>query len=191
VANLVAGTLLTYTRAFRIGDRIQIGDTTGDVMERTFLVTRLRTPKNEVVAIPNSTALQSSVINYSSMAREGPGLIVHTTVTIGYDVPWATVHRLLEDAARRTTGVLKTPPPFVLQTALGDFSVSYQINVFTRDASRLPALLSDLHQHIQDAFSEEGVEILSPTFEAHRDGKESTVPSTSASGGRGSADVAD
>ena len=176
IANIVAGTLLTYTRAFQIGDRIKVGETVGDVVEKTFLVTRLRTPKNEVVSVPNSTTLQSQLVNYSAMAREGPGVIVHTTITIGYDVPWPTVHSLLESAARRTEGVEPDPPPFVLQTSLGDFSVAYQLNAYTRQANRLPAILSGLHAHLQDCFAEAGIEILSPVYEAQRDGNALTLP---------------
>jgi small-conductance mechanosensitive channel len=183
IANVVAGTLLTYTRAFRVGDRIRVGDNTGDVIEKTFLVTRLRTPKNEDVSVPNAVVLNAQIVNYSAMAREGPGVIVHTTVTIGYDVPWATVHGLLEEAARRTEGVEADPAPFVLQTSLGDFSVAYQVNAYTRQASRLPAVLSDLHRHTQDVFAEAQIEILSPVYEAHRDGNPSTLPRlTSATG---------
>ncbi len=182
IANVVAGTLLTYTRAFQIGDRIKVGETVGDVVEKTFLVTRLRTPKNEIVSVPNSATLQAQLVNYSAMAREGPGVIVYTTVTIGYDVPWPTVHRLLEDAARRTAGTEASPPPFVLQTSLGDFSVAYQLNAYTRQASKLPAVLSDMHRHIQDCFAEASIEILSPAYEAQRDGSALTLPKTTVAG---------
>ena len=176
IANVVAGTVLTYTRSFQLGDRVKVGETVGDVVEKTFLVTRLCTPKNEVVSIPNSAVLSGQVTNYSAMVRDGDGVVVHTTVTIGYDVPWATTHGLLEAAARRAEGVEAAPAPFVLQTALGDFSVAYQLNAYTRQPRRLPAILSDLHRHIQDAFAEAGIEILSPVYEAQRDGNPLTLP---------------
>lgn len=179
ISNMVAGVVLTYTRAFRIGDRVKVGDTFGDVIEKTFLVTRIRTPKNEDVAVPNAAVLSNHIVNYSVMAREGSGVILHTTVTIGYDVPWPDVHRLLIEAARDTAGVEADPPPFVLQTSLGDFSVAYQLNAYTREVTRMARLYSDLHQHTQDRFAEAGVEILSPTYEAHRDGP-STVPDVGA-----------
>ena len=176
IANVVAGTVLTYTRSFQVGDRIRVGETVGDVVEKTFLVTRLRTPKNEMVSVPNSAVLSGQVTNYSAMVRDGGAVVVHTTVTIGYDVPWQTTERLLLDAARRTAGVEAEPPPFVLQTGLGDFSVAYQLNAPTRQPQRLPAILSDLHRHIQDTFAEAGIEILSPVYEAHRDGTALTLP---------------
>ncbi|MEM1053939.1 MAG: mechanosensitive ion channel family protein [Bacteroidota bacterium] len=175
ISNMVAGVVLTYTRAFRIGDRVKVGDTFGDVIEKTFLVTRIRTPKNEDVAVPNATVLGNHIVNYSVMAREGSGVILHTTVTLGYDLPWPEAHRLLLQAARDTECVEDEPAPFVLQTSLGDFSVAYQLNAYTREVHKMARLYSDLHQHIQNRFAEAGVEILSPTYHARRDGP-STVP---------------
>ena len=176
ISNMVAGVVLTYTRAFRIGDRVKVGDTFGDVVEKSFLVTRIVTPKNEDVAVPNSMVLSNHIVNSSRMSREGEGVILHTTVTIGYDVPWPQVHALLVEAATATAGVEPAPPPFVLQTGLGDFSVAYQLNAYTHQVRRMSALYSDLHAHIQDAFARAGVEILSPVYEAQRDGNALTVP---------------
>ena len=175
IGHVVSGLVITYSRSFRLGDRVKIGDVEGDVLERTLLVIRLRTPKNEIVALPSPLVLGTQVTNYSMLAEEGDGLIVHTTVTIGYDVPWPRVHALLVDAARRAEGFEAEPPPFVLQTALGDFSVAYQLNAYTRTPRRRPALVSELHRRVQDVFAEAGVEILSPTYHAVRDAPP-TVP---------------
>ncbi len=175
MGNLIAGILITYMRPFRLGDRVQIGDTVGDVIERTALATRLRTIKNVEVSVPNTTILASQVHNFSACAQER-GLILHSTVTIGYDAPWRTVHALLIEAARATEGILVDPPPFVFQTSLDDFYVSYQINAFTRDANRMADLQSCLHQNIQEAFNLGGVEIMSPHYRALRDGNASTIP---------------
>ncbi len=175
IANVIAGTMLTYTDAFREGDRVRIGDTTGDVTRKAMLVTRVRTIKNEVVSIPNSVVLGAAIVNYTRLADER-GLVLHTAVTIGYDAPWRTVHELLLAAARATDGMLADPEPFVLQTALNDFYVSYELNVYTRDASRIARLYSDLHANIQDRFNEAGVEIMSPHFAALRDGNASAMP---------------
>lgn len=174
VANAVAGVIITYMRPFRIGDRVKISDTTGDVVERTILVTRIRTIKNVEVTIPNALALSAHIINYSALAEER-GLIVHTSVTIGYDAPWPKVHELLIAAAGDTEGLEKDPKPFVLQTALGDFSVCYEINAYTHEPQRMAGLLSGLHAHIQDRFNAAGIEIMSPVFEVRRDGPASTV----------------
>jgi small-conductance mechanosensitive channel len=120
IGNVVAGVVLTYTNAFRTGDRVKIGDTVGDVVEKTLLVTRLCTIKNIAVTIPNGAVLGSQIVNYSTHAS-AQGLIQHTAVTIGYDAPWRQVHALLIDAARATEDICEVPPPFVLQTSLADF----------------------------------------------------------------------
>ena len=175
IANVVAGIILTYMYAFTIGDRVKIGDTTGDIIERTLLVTRVRTTKNVVITIPNSSVLNSHIINFSSLAGE-KGLILHTTVTIGYDVPWKRVHEALIAAARATGDILPEPDPFVLQTSLNDYYVSYEVNAYTNKPNGMARIYSDLHQNIQDAFNEAGIEILSPQYAAIRDGNYSTIP---------------
>ncbi|MBS1664640.1 MAG: mechanosensitive ion channel family protein [Bacteroidetes bacterium] len=177
ITNLVAGLVITYMRPFKVGDRVRIGDVTGDVVEKNMLVTRIRTIKNEDITVPNSTVLGSSAINYS--ANTGPedkGLIMHTTVTIGYDVPWKQMHEALLTAAGRTALVLKDPPPFVLQTSLDDFYISYQLNVYTKEANKQASIQSELHQHILDSCNEAGIEIMSPHYRAMRDGNETTIP---------------
>ncbi len=176
IANMVAGLVITYMRPFKIGDRIKIGEVTGDVIEKTLLVTRVRTVKNEIITIPNSAVLSGNTTNYTIEANE-QGLVVYTSVTIGYDVPWKDVHQALIDAALRTDMILKEPHPFVLQTGLEDFYVAYQLNAFTKEASKQALVYSYLHQNIQDVFNERGIEIMSPHYRAARDGNMSTIPS--------------
>lgn len=175
VANVVAGIVITYTRAFQTGDRVRIADTEGDVVEKTMFVTRVRTPKNVEIAIPNSMVLANHIINYSAQARK-LGLVLHTTVTIGYDVPWPKVHELLIQAAMDTENVEEDPAPFVLQTSLDDFYVSYELNAHTHRPRRMNATYSELHSHIQDRFHSAGVEIASPHYSAIRDGSGAAMP---------------
>lgn len=175
IANIIAGIILTYTGAFYLGDIIQIQDTTGEVVGKYLLTTRIRTFKNELVAIPNSLVLSNSVTNFSHLARE-TGLTLHTTVTIGYDVPWPKVHELLIGAALDSEGFLKEPPPFVLQTALNDYYVAYELNAFSKKPEILPRLYSTLHENIQARFNAAGVEIMSPAYTALRDGNAITLP---------------
>ena len=179
ISNVIAGMVITYMRPFQIGDRVRIGDITGDIVEKTALVTRIKTVKNEDVTVPNSAVLSSSTINYSSHASEPEGgLIVHTTVTIGYDAPWKDVHGALIEAAQRTEKILKDPPPFVLQTSLNDFYVTYQVNGFTQEANNQARLYSELHQNIQNSFNEAGIEIMSPHYSSLRDGNMTTTPAS-------------
>lgn len=175
LSNVVAGLVLTYMRLFKIGDRVKIGEVVGDVIEKSLLVTRVRTIKNEIISIPNSTVMNSHTVNYSSDAPE-KGLIIHSTVTIGYDVPWRDTQQALIDAALKTELILKEPTPFVLQTSLDDFYVSYQINAYVREANKQASIYSALHQNIQDIFNERGIEILSPHYRAARDGNMTTIP---------------
>jgi small-conductance mechanosensitive channel len=175
VANVIAGVVLTYTRAFEIGDRVRIADTMGDVMEKTLLVTRVRTIKNVDVTVPNAMVLSSHIVNFSSSAKH-EGLILHTTVTIGYDVGWPKVHELLISAERDTQHILEASLPFVLQTALNDFNVSYELNAYTDQPNQMTNIYSDLHRNIQDKFNEAGIEILSPHYSALRDGHQAAIP---------------
>nr|WP_315139759.1 mechanosensitive ion channel family protein [uncultured Flavobacterium sp.] len=177
IANMVAGLVITYMRPFKIGDFIKIGEVSGSVIEKTALVTRIRTPKMEDITIPNATVLSSSSINFSANTRTNTnGLVIHSTVTIGYDVPWREVHKALIEAANRTDLIEKEPLPFVLQTSLDDFYVSYEINAYTKEATKQPLIYSNLHQNIQDCFNEAGIEIMSPHYKALRDGNHTTIP---------------
>lgn len=175
---MVAGLVITYMRPFKIGDRIKIGEITGLVLEKSMLVTRIRTIKNEEVTIPNASVLSGHTVNYTTSAKD-LGLILHTTVTIGYDVPWQKVHELLILAALDAEGVLKAEEkrPFVLQTSLDDFYVAYQLNAYTDQPERMAIIYSNIHQHIQDRFAAAGVEIMSPHFGALRDGGAINIPS--------------
>lgn len=176
LSNIIAGIVLTYMRLFKIGDRVKIGDVVGDVIEKSMLVTRVRTIKNEIISIPNSTVMSSHTTNFTNEAENGKGLIMHTTVTIGYDVPWKEMHQALLNAADRTDLLLKDPKPFVLQTSLDDFYVSYQINAYTKEPNKQASIYSQLHQNIQDCCNEVGIEILSPHYRAARDGNMITIP---------------
>lgn len=178
IANMVAGVVLIYSRAFEIGDRVNISDAVGDVLEKSLFVTRIRTPKNVVVSVPNAMVLSGHIINYTTGSGDlilAP-LILHTTITLGYDLPWRKVHDVLITAALETDHILDKPSPFVLQTSLDDFYVSYELNAYTNKAKLMPKIYSELHQNIQDKCNEAGIEILSPHYRALRDGHQLAVP---------------
>ena len=164
VSNLVAGMSLAFRRAFKVGDRVKIGDHVGEVTQVRLLTTYLRSPKNEEISIPNSAILNGEVVNYSALARD-KGLILHTTVGIGYETPWRQVEAMLLEAARRTSGLLANPKPFVLQRALGDFAVTYEVNAFCDNTQALLVRYSELHRNILDVFNEYGVQIMTPAYE--------------------------
>jgi len=171
VANVVAGIVITFTRAFRTGDFVHISGTEGKIIERTAFVTRIRTAKNIDVSLPNSAVMADKVVNYSTQGRR-TGIRLHTGVTIGYDVPWPKVQELLISAAMATEHIEEDPAPFVLQTSLDDNYVAYELNATTKRVSLRPRIYSELHANILDAFHTAGVEITSPHYRAIRDGNE-------------------
>jgi small-conductance mechanosensitive channel len=175
VSNIIAGTVLTYTRAFQIGDQVELAETRGRVVERSTFVTRIQTLKNVIVSVPNSMVLSNNIINYSKNMGQ-TGLLVHTGITIGYDVPWQVVNQLLVAAAGKTEGIVGTPEPFVLQTSLEDNYVAYEVNGWTRSPEELPRIYSRLHANILDEFHGHKVEITSPHYRAVRDGNPVNVP---------------
>lgn len=175
IGNLMAGLVMTYMRPFHIGDYIKVGDTVGEVIEKTVFVTRIRTRKNEVVTIQNSSLMGSQTSNFT-VAAKNFGIIVHTKVTIGYDVPWQKIKEIMETAALATPGIKNKPRPFMQITALNDFYVEYEINAYTTDAEHLPAVYSELHANILRRFFEEGVEIMSPHIFAHRQDLDVQMP---------------
>jgi small-conductance mechanosensitive channel len=160
ISNVVTGFMITYMRAFKVGDVVKIGDTTGVVVESSLLVTRLRTIRNIEITVPNSQILNGQVTNFSVTGNP----TVSTQLTIGYDTPWRQVHAMLLGAAARTPGIVGEPPAFVLQTALEDFYIRYELMCVVETPGRMPHILSQLHQNILDTFNEHGVQIMSPHF---------------------------
>ena len=163
ITNIVAGLVITYMRPFKIGDRVKIGEITGDVIEKTMLVTRVRTIKNEDITVPNSMILSTNTVNFSSQGNP-LGLIIHYEVTVGYDVPWREIYELLINAALKTAHIEPEPKPFVLQRSFNDFYVSYQINAYTHEASKQAMIYSNLLENIQDELNAAGIDLLSPSY---------------------------
>nr|WP_255696033.1 mechanosensitive ion channel family protein [Achromobacter sp. MY14] len=175
ISNFIAGYLMTYRRVFKVGDRVKVGEVIGEVVAVRLQVTHLRTNKNEEITIPNSQILNSDVTNYSSLAST-KGLILHTSVGIGYQTPWRQVEAMLCTAGQRTAGVLTEPGPFVLLTKLGDFAVTYELNVYIRDTQRIAKTYAELHRHILDVFNEYGVQIMTPAYEGDPDQPKVVAP---------------
>lgn len=175
VGHVIAGVVLTYTRAFKVGDVIKVGEHTGKITQKTLFATQIQTFKNEEVTVHNGEMLNSRIVNYSTLARQ-EGLVIHTTVTMGYDTSWRTIHQLLIDSALACEYIAREPMPFVLQTALDDFYAVYELNAVTAAPELLPRIYSELHQNIQDKFNEAGVEIMSAHYSYLRDGNRTTIP---------------
>jgi small-conductance mechanosensitive channel len=175
VSNVISGVTLTYSRSFKLGDRVEIGGTIGDVVSRGLFVTRLRTIYNEEITLPNTVALGNRVVNYSA-ARNSEGLVLQVTAGIGYDVDWRQVHELMKNAARATEHVLDDPEPTVIQDSLGDFAVQYKLLAWTDNPKLAVGTRSALRQSVLDQFAEAGVEIMTPDVHAVRNSAEPAIP---------------
>ncbi len=175
VSNMMAGLFVIYRRSTNVGDRIEVGGKVGDVVEIKLMETVIKSIKNEMISIPNAQLLNSEVVNYTRKV-DGRGLLVHTTVGIGYEEPPAKVTAMLVEAARRTSGLKKSPEPFVLWTQLADYAINYEINAFSSRGGSLPKIRSDLHQNIVEVFNENQTQIMTPSYIA--DPEEPKIPVT-------------
>jgi small-conductance mechanosensitive channel len=175
IGNMLAGVLLTYARAFRVGDVVRIENVYGKIVEKTLLVTRVVTSGDEYVAIPNSKVLSDSVTNYSSHGLTN-GVAVSVAITIGYDVDWRTVHKLLIDGATRTEQIAIEATPCVMEESLGNYSVEYELRAWTKTSEGIFESYAALRRNVLDAFADAGVEIMTPTILSHRDASELAVP---------------
>jgi small-conductance mechanosensitive channel len=164
----ISGLFVVYSKSVRPADYVRVGDVEGEVLDVGFLATKLRTPRQEEITIPHSVLVGTATTNYSRLAGDN-GMVVTTTVTIGYNVPWRQVHALLLLGAARTPGIRRQPAPWIMQRELSDFCVQYMLLAHLEDGRNRAAVLSELHAQIQDAFNEYGTQIMSPHFESQPD----------------------
>jgi small-conductance mechanosensitive channel len=162
-----AGLILTYTRTLSLGEYVRIGEHEGTVTRLGMFTTRIQTGLGEELTVPNSLITGAITKNYSR-AVKGPGYVVDTAVTIGYDTPWRQVEAMLVEAARRTPGIIESPSPRVYQTALSDYYPEYRLvaQAIPSGAVQRAEVLTLLHANIQDVFNEYGVQIMSPHYMA-------------------------
>lgn len=163
VGNIVSGVVLTYMRPYQVDDYVRIAQTEGRVIERSLLLTRVQTPQNEIVTIPNAQILSGQMVNYSGMAA-GDGVILHMPLALGYQVPFEKIEPLLMEAVRRTPELEQTPAPYVMHVGLDNTVARYELNAYTRKPLRLPYIYSDLRFKVQAVFAEAGVDLTSPVF---------------------------
>ncbi|MFI4926557.1 MAG: mechanosensitive ion channel family protein [Burkholderiales bacterium] len=160
-----SGMILMYSRTLRVGEYVRVDGIEGTVVEMGTFTTRVRTGMGEEVTLPNSVLMATTICNYSRPAQ-GPGYMVDTAVTIGYDTPWRAVESMLIEAAHRTPGVLADPAPRVLQRSLSDFYIEYRLVCQASPETPIARaeLLNTLHASIVDVFNEHGVQIMSPHY---------------------------
>ncbi|MEJ8859729.1 mechanosensitive ion channel domain-containing protein [Variovorax robiniae] len=160
-----SGLLLMYSRTIRVGEFVRINDQEGTVTELGTFTTKIRTGLGEEISMPNSLIMGSVTKNYSRTVH-GPGYILDTVMTIGYDTPWRQVEAMMVEAARRTEGVLASPEPKVFKTALSDFYVEYRLvcQAIPQEPRPRAEVMQLLHSHLLDIFNEQGVQIMSPHY---------------------------
>jgi small-conductance mechanosensitive channel len=169
IGQLASGFMIMYSRTLKVGDYVKAGDTEGTVSQLGLFATRIRTLKKESVTIPNAVLAGQITKNYSQ-ATDSNGIVLGTSITIGYDTPWRQVEGLLLLAAERTPGLKREPAPWVLQRSLTDYYVDYEVCAYLEDAlARIPTLTA-LHSNILDTFNEYGVQITSPNYEGDPEG---------------------
>ena len=176
INQVMSGLFVVYSRALKTGEWVRVNNTEGEVLEVGLLAAKVRTIEGQEVTIPNSVLVGTATTNYSRLGYPD-GMVVHSTVTIGYDAPWRQVHALLLLAADRTANVRKQPKPYVLQRQLSDFYVEYTLIARLENQKLRIETLSDLHSQIQDAFNEFGVQIMSPHFMMQPEGNVVVPPS--------------
>jgi small-conductance mechanosensitive channel len=183
IGNIVAGVLLTYTNAFRLGDVVRIGESMGTIVGKTLLVTRIRTSFNEELTLPNANVLANTVTNFSSNITKG-GVALAVPAGIGYDVDRQQVARLMLESAYRTSHILRVPAAVVLQVGLGDYAVQYELLAYTNRPDLFLVTHSELRGNVLDSFNKAGVEIMTPSVVAHRDASKLAIPDRDFVGGR-------
>jgi len=164
IGQAASGLIMIYSRVLREGEYVKIGEIEGLVTAVGIFSTKMITSSGEEVNVPNAIIGSSTTVN-SSRLTEGNALVMHTTVTIGYNTPWRQVHALLLRAAESTLGLRSVPKPFVTQSALSDSYIKYQLCAQVDRPEIRRITLTALHANIQDVFNEFGVQIMSPHYE--------------------------
>ena len=165
IANIIAGYLLIYRRAFKVGDLVLLAGNLGQISAMRLQATHLRTIKNEEVTIPNSAVMAKEVVNYSALCASA-GLILHTKVVVGYDTPWRQVEAMLLEAARRTPGLMAQPAPFVRELELGNAGVTYELNAYCDNPLAVASLYAAILRNVLDVLDENGIDPVTPTHVA-------------------------
>ena len=165
VSNFVAGLILLIEQPIRMGDRIEMKDTLGDVIKIAARSTWVRTNDNVVIIVPNSEFINNSVTNWTA---NDPNVRIHVPVGVGYNSDPQVVKRLLLEAAADHADVLKEPAPLVLFTDYGDNSIDFTLLVWTESRAHAPAMLkSDLYFTLFERFGKAGIELPFPQRDLH------------------------
>lgn len=166
LTNIVGGVTLLTTHPFKAGDYVEIGDQSGTVLEVGVTYTRLQTPDNKTVSIPNSAAASAQITNFSAAGTRR----VDITVSASYDSPAAAVKEALLRAAD-VPFALPDPPAFVGVREYGDSAIVYILQVWTGAADYWPAFYT-INEAVGREFARAGIEMTYPHLNVHLDGRD-------------------
>ncbi len=163
LGNVLAYWTLNHVDLFKKGDRIRIGNASGDIIDFGFFFTKIKTTKNEIISIPNLHVVENGLSNYSALGT----VLVHVPITLGYDLDKEVVKEILIRSAMKTRGILKEgdKKPFVLfldisySTELGKNAITYEINAYTDRPNDLTRIKSELIENILEEFEKAGIKI--------------------------------
>ena len=158
VTNFMAAVMLRITKPFKVGDFITVGDLFGKVSARGLFDTEIQTEYRELIAIPNATFITQSV----TVARSS-GVIVSTTLSLGYDISFADVEPLMLEAA--TDAGLSDSYVHIIE--LGDFSISYRVCGLLTNLDSILTVRSELRHQLLIKLHGADIEIVSPTVTRH------------------------
>ena len=163
LANVIGGFTLLYTHPFSSGDYVEIAGQSGTVQEVGIAYTRLTTPDNKLVSIPNSAVVAAEIVNYTVTGTRR----VEVNVTAAYSAdPDVVVAALLE--AAQDERVLADPAPFAALTAYGESAISYTVRVWVKTEDFWD-VYHKINRGIMDVFREKGIEMTYPHLNVHLD----------------------
>jgi small-conductance mechanosensitive channel len=173
LGNVLAYTILNGSQEFKTGDRVQIGESYGDIVEVGIFFTRIKTIKDEIISIPNLTVMGKELKNFSALKE----VLIYVSVSLGYDVDKDLAKKILIESAKKTSGILTATDkkPFVLLRDLGNYAITYEINAYTDRPNSLVNIKSELIDNILSEFKKSDIEILSPFHVATRQHLSPTV----------------
>ena len=162
LSNFAAGFLLIVFRPYKAGDYIEGGGTAGIVEELHMFTTKLRTPDNKIVIVPNLKMTGDNIINYS--ARESRR--VDMVFGVSYNADLQKVKQVLQDILNKDERVLKDPAPQIAVSELADNSVNFVIRPWVKTADYW-SVFFDTTETVKKRFDAEGIGIPYPQRDVH------------------------
>jgi small-conductance mechanosensitive channel len=163
--NFISGVMILFERPIKVGDRIEVGDVEGDVVEIGARSTTVLTNDNIAIIIPNSKFITENIVNWKYTDSR---VRFHVPVGVAYASDVRLVEQLLLQVARENPDVLDTPPPKVWFLGFGDSSLNFELLVWnTSLVHHKGQFISALNFAIFDLFKQHRIEIPFPQRDLH------------------------